>query len=91
MIQRGGVKQGLECGAGFPFPEIPAFDATGGEAGAGGEAGGADHRGQRVLASPDRRPPESCGDAFCEVLRVEHRDRASVGAAGGDAAGGAPG
>ena len=53
VVERCGVEQGLEGGAGLAFPEAAGLDAAGRQAGRGGEAGGADHRGERVLAATD--------------------------------------
>ena len=80
VIEGGCMEEGLEGGAGLAFPEPAALDTAGGQAGAGGKPGGADHRGQWVLAPPDGRPPQSGGDAFGEVLRIEHGDRATASA-----------
>jgi hypothetical protein len=78
---------GLERGAGLAFPEPAGLDPAGGQAGGGGEAVGADHRGQRVLAAAHGRPAQPGGDAFGEVLRVEHRDRPALAASGAEGRG----
>jgi len=73
-----GVQQAAEDGFGLGLPEVPAFDAAFGHAGAGGQAAGADHRGLRGLAAADGGPAQPVGDAGREVLRVEHRHRAEA-------------
>jgi hypothetical protein len=50
-VERGGVQQALERGAGLAFPEPAGLDPASAQAGGGGEAVGADHRGQRVVAA----------------------------------------
>ena len=51
VVERGGMEQGLEGGAGLALPEAAGLDPAGRQAGGRGEAGGTDHRGERVLAS----------------------------------------
>ena len=80
------MEQGLECGAGLALPEAAGLDAAGREPGGRGEAGGADHRGQRVLAPAHGRPAQAGGQPFGEALRVEDRDR-SASLAGGEGGG----
>ena len=50
-VECGGVQQALECGAGLSLPEPTRLDASGAEAGGGGESVGADHRGERIVAA----------------------------------------
>ena len=72
------MQKSLERGARLSLPEPAALDSTRREPGGRGEAGGADHRGQRLLAPADRGPPQPGGEAFSEMLRIEHRHRADA-------------
>jgi hypothetical protein len=74
-VQGGGVQQGLDGGGGLAFPEPAALHATASKAGPGGEAGGADHRRQRVLTAPDRGPTQPCRQTGRQVLGIEYRNR----------------
>lgn len=73
VVEGGGVEKGLDGGAGLAFPEPAVVHPARPESRAGGEAGGTDHCRQRVFAAPYRRPPQTGGQAGCEVLGVEHR------------------
>ena len=71
-IQCRRVQESLDCGSGFPFPESGVLDAT--ESGGRSEAFRTDHRRQRILTPPHRRPAHPRGQSRGELLRVEHGD-----------------
>lgn len=68
----------LKHGAGLDFPEPAGLDPALGQPGRRGQAGGADHRGQRVMAPAHRRPPQAGGKSVGKVLGVEHGDRSAA-------------
>jgi len=99
-VEGGGVQQRPEHCFGLALPEVAAVDGAG-HAGAGGQRPGPDHRGLGQFTAADGGPAQAAGDVGCELLGVEHGDRAGgvaglkgdgevVGAGGGgdDRAGG---
>jgi hypothetical protein len=53
VIEGGGMEERLERGPRLALPEPASLDPAGRETGAGGKAGRADHRRQRVLTPAD--------------------------------------
>ena len=64
--RRRAAGSGVRCGSCLQNPPDSTPPAT--ESGGGGEAVGADHRGQRIVAPANGRPAQPGGDAFGEVL-----------------------
>ena len=60
---------------GLALPEVAAVDGAG-HAGAGGQRPGPDHRGLGQFTAADGGPAQAAGDVGCELLGVEHGDRA---------------
>ena len=71
-VDRGGMQQCLDRGPCLSFPEPAGLDIA--EPAGCGEACCADHRGERVDAAAHGRPAHPRGQAWRELLRIEHRD-----------------